>query len=276
MAIMGDYYFSAQNGTISATNALQDPYNSSMTVDSIAFINNINLQNTITDTHFDNPDRKGRLITFMSRIYNDYNIQPNAIACDEYTAVCIDNNGIAKVYGGYPQYDDFAYFVQVNCEIPNPTPEICNIAMPLTWSHNNQALKVCKIPGTESGDNNFNLNDWLSNTGGNWFNWSANQGVFSESIGSEPNCLTTIGNLESEDITWSYNPNEKLLVFKSESIDLSNCSLVITNLLGQRIDFNHSLNSQEIQININDKSSGIVFIKIMNKENVLFQFKTAH
>jgi hypothetical protein len=82
--------------------------------------------------------------------------------------------------------------------------------------------------------------------------------------------------LESEDITWSYNPNEKLLVFKSESIDLSNCSLVITNLLGQSIDFNHSLNSQEIQININDKSSGIVFIKIMNKENVLFQFKTAH
>jgi cyanophycinase-like exopeptidase len=276
MAIMGDYYFSAQNGTISSTNALQDPYNSSMTVDSIAFINNIKLQNTITDTHFDNPDRKGRLMAFMSRIYNDYNIQPKAIACDEYTAVCIDNNGIAKVYGGYPQYDDFAYFVQVNCEIPNPTPEICNSAMPLTWSHNNQALKICKIPGTESGDNNFNLNDWLSNTGGNWFNWSANQGVFSESIGSEPNCLTTIGNLESEDITWSYNPNEKLLVFKSDSIDLSNCSLVITNLLGQSIDFNHSLNSQEIQININDKSSGILFIKIMNKENVLFQFKTAH
>ncbi len=273
MAITGDYYFSAQNGTISSATALQDPYNSTLTVDSTSFIKNTLLQNTITDTHFDNPDRKGRLIAFMSRIYNDYNSSSKAIACDEYTAVCIDNNGLAKVYGGYPQYDDFAYFVEVNCEIPNPTPEICSSAMPLTWSQNNEALKVCKIPGTSSGDNNFNLNDWQTNTGGNWFQWSANQGVFEENIGNQPNCLSTTGDLESEDIIWSYNPDQKILVFKSDMIDLSDCKLSVTNLLGQHIDFEQINHSKELNLQLKNSSNRILFFRLYHKEQVVFNLK---
>ena len=64
MAIQGKYYFSAQNGTVTSSAALSNPYNNQMTVDSIHFIENSYLNNVITDTHFDNPDRKGRLITF--------------------------------------------------------------------------------------------------------------------------------------------------------------------------------------------------------------------
>lgn len=58
MAIQGGYYFSAQYGTVTSASALANPYNPLVTIDSSAFINNNILENTITDTHFDNPDRK--------------------------------------------------------------------------------------------------------------------------------------------------------------------------------------------------------------------------
>ena len=108
MVIQGEYYFSAQNGTVTSATALSNPYNASVTVDSSAFIHNNYLDNTITDTHFDNPDRKGRLMTFLAKISADYGVFAKAIACDEYTSVCIDTNGLARVFGGYPAYDDNA------------------------------------------------------------------------------------------------------------------------------------------------------------------------
>ena len=46
-----------------------------------------------TDTHFDNPEREGRLLAFMARASTDWGIAATAIACDEYTAVCIDPSG---------------------------------------------------------------------------------------------------------------------------------------------------------------------------------------
>ncbi len=273
MAIMGDYYFSAQNGTISSTNALQDPFNSSLTVDSAAFINNNILQNIITDTHFDNPDRKGRLTAFLSRIYNDFSAKGKAIACDEYTAVCIEDNGLAKVFGGYPQYDDFAYFVEMNCEIPDPSPETCISGTPLTWSYNNEALKVYKIAGTNNGGNTFNLNNWQNNTGGTWLNWSSNQGVFSENIGSQPNCLSGINELKNENISWNYNPDQKLLVFQSEMIDLKQCKLVVTNILGQTIDFEETKHSNEVCIGLKHVANGMLFFNLFKNEMLIHQFK---
>ena len=66
------------------------------------------LANTFTDTHFDNPDRRGRLFTFMARARADWGLDATAIACDEYTAVCIDDDGLARVFGEAPQYEDNA------------------------------------------------------------------------------------------------------------------------------------------------------------------------
>ena len=57
MAIMGDAYFSAQNGSVTSAEALANPYNTYMTIGYHDFLNNPYLQNTITDTHYDNPDR---------------------------------------------------------------------------------------------------------------------------------------------------------------------------------------------------------------------------
>ncbi|MCF8409897.1 MAG: cyanophycinase [Crocinitomicaceae bacterium] len=64
MAIQGKYYFSAENGTVTSNTATTNPFASTMTVDSTSFIQNTILQNVITDTHFDSPDRKGRLVSF--------------------------------------------------------------------------------------------------------------------------------------------------------------------------------------------------------------------
>ena len=47
-------------------------------------------------------------------------------ACDEYTAVCIDNTGIACI-GGFPTYDDNAYFIQRNCEVVDNIPETVSL-----------------------------------------------------------------------------------------------------------------------------------------------------
>ena len=49
----------------------------------------IKAADVITDTHYDDPDRKGRHVVFLSRILNDYATIGKGIACDEYTAVCM-------------------------------------------------------------------------------------------------------------------------------------------------------------------------------------------
>ena len=119
MAIMGEYYFTAQNGTVTSSEALSNPYNGSVNVDNLPFLEVDYLSNVITDQHYDDPERKGRHVVFISRILTDYGAPAFGIACDEYTAVCIDQNGNARAFGEFPNYDDNAYFLQVNCEISN-------------------------------------------------------------------------------------------------------------------------------------------------------------
>ena len=99
---------------------------------------------------------------FLARIYTDYGVFGKGIACDEYTAVCIDGNGIAKVYGGCPSYDDNAYFVQNNYELSVQAPENCTAGNPLTWDLGGEAVKAYKVHGTADGINTFDLNDWTT------------------------------------------------------------------------------------------------------------------
>ena len=81
------------------------------------------LGQTITDTHYDNPDRKGRHIVFLANAYAQEPQYVKGIACDEYTAVCIDTTGWARVFGDFPAYDDNAYFLQMNCALSEGSPE---------------------------------------------------------------------------------------------------------------------------------------------------------
>jgi hypothetical protein len=256
MAIQGKYYFSAQNGTITSGSALSNPFDATCTVDSLSFIQNDVLNHTITDTHFDSPDRKGRLSVFMAKILSDFgDLEATAIACNEYTAVCIDENGLAKVFGGYPTYDEFAYFVQINCEIPSNEPETYIIGNPLTWNQTGKALSVCRVPGTATGLNSFDLNDWKTNSGGSWYNWSVENGVFTETIGVEPNCTAGISNEMSE-----FENLPKMITNQLIKIESTQYKTVIVSDLSSKILLQINNQNQQFTIDLSTFSNGIYFL----------------
>jgi len=182
MAILGGTYFTAQNGTVSSAAALANPYANTMTVSSEPFLQLPRLGNVITDSHYDNPDRRARHMVFLARTITDQGTTARGIACNEYVAVCVDSSGVARVFGEWPAYQEYAYFLQANCLTPG-TPEVCTPGVPLTWYHDGYAVKTYKVPGTMQGANTFDLNDWLSGTGGTWEDWIIQQGVFSASVG---------------------------------------------------------------------------------------------
>ena len=47
--------------------------------------------------------------------------------------------------GGYPTYDDNAYFIQPNCELISIVPENCIPDNPLDWNLGNVAIKVYAV-----------------------------------------------------------------------------------------------------------------------------------
>jgi cyanophycinase-like exopeptidase len=112
------------------------------------------LANTITDTHWSERNRCGRTIVFLARIITDGiapAAQARAIACDERTAVCIDDNAQAVVFGSNTD-DDYAYFFSCRSK-----PDHCLPDQALDWA---AAVSVWKLKGSETGVNGFNLATW--------------------------------------------------------------------------------------------------------------------
>jgi cyanophycinase-like exopeptidase len=177
-AIQGKAYFDAMNGTIRSEDALANPYNTTLTLQRDNFLNHALLANTITDTHYNNPDRRGRHTTFLARMLKDWGINPKGIGVNEKTAVCVEPNGTAKVFGN--NIDGYAYFLQVE----GGTPETCAANTPLTWDRAGKAVKVYKILGNTTGSNTFDLNTWASGVGGTWEYFYACNGAFLQSCGS--------------------------------------------------------------------------------------------
>ena len=189
MAVLGEYYFTAENGTVTSSAALSNPYHPAVRVDTARFFQVPFLQHVVTDTHYDNPDRRGRHMVFMARVAEDSDLsEVRGIACEEFTAVCIEPDGIARVFGSFPSYDDYAWFIQVSCESSIPGPESCEPYLPLTWFREAKALKAYKVGGTNSGNNFFNIATWEDGGGGNWEDWSVQDGVLSRSTGIRMNC----------------------------------------------------------------------------------------
>jgi len=125
----------------------------------------------------------------------DWGVEAKGIAANEYTAVCIDEDGKAYVYGN-PSYEDFAYFLcSQNCE-----PENCTSEQPLTWNCNQKAVRVYRILGKTTNPDYFDLNDWESGTGGTWQYWHAENGSFYKSD------ATSIHGIETQKLGVYPNP----------------------------------------------------------------------
>lgn len=260
MAILGDYYFTAQQGTITSNTALQNPYDSNLTIANTPFINLPILNNTITDTHFDNPDRKGRIITFMARMHADDQVSSKAIACDEYTAICISSTGMAQVYGDHPTYDDNAYFIQMNCELSNGSPENCTPNTPLHWDQQGAALKVYTVKGTTNGSATFNLNDWSTASGGQWEHWSVTNGVVQITSGSPINCSTASINTPEQKVILQQTivTNELELTYGTSILTAQ--EIIIYDNLGRLVLSHHNSLSGTVHIDVTPLTSGRYFI----------------
>lgn len=132
MAIQGNVYYDGVTNVLSQ-DVLINPYASGTGIHYNDFLHNPFLQKTICDTHFNTKGgttpngitgRQGRLISFLARMITDSSMSDvKGIACDEKTAVCIDENGISMVVGLGK-----AYFLRQWCA----APETCLLGIQLT------------------------------------------------------------------------------------------------------------------------------------------------
>ncbi len=170
-AILGGFYYSGEDGSITADEALANPYNKLVKVYNNDFLRTPYLQSVITDQHYLTRGRQGRHVAFLSRIYKDWNIAARGIAADERTAVCMDEYGKATVIG-----TSKAYFLITDSK---EVPETCEPGKPLNWNRQHRAIKVYEIQGRPECNGTFDIAgfDLKKADGGKWSWWWVEDGV---------------------------------------------------------------------------------------------------
>lgn len=159
LAILGEFSFSAERNTIYSDEALKNPYHPRLTLEN-DFLHLPFLEETITDSHFVERDRMGRLVTFLARILQDgWAGQARGIGIDGMTALAVDGNGLATLHGA-----GAVYFLRTTT-----FPEVCQKNTPLTF----RDVAVYRISGAGS---TFDLVSW-SGSNGTAYSLSAVEGV---------------------------------------------------------------------------------------------------
>lgn len=160
-AIMGEFVYTGENGSIVSQEALQNPFDRRLTVRKSSLINHPFLKNTITDQHFYQRNREGRLVSFLARLKQVSSNKPlKGIGVDERTAVVIDKNGFAHILG-----QSYAYFLEDNR--PDEQPEKLQSSFPLNWNLDQQALKYKSTNQSEALT--LDLSTWDWEWDGFWF-----------------------------------------------------------------------------------------------------------
>jgi cyanophycinase len=143
LAILGEFLFSAERNTIYSDEALKNPYHPRLTLER-DFLQLPYLRGTITDSHFVERDRMGRLVTFLARILQDgWAGQARGIGINGMTALAVDGNGLATLHGV-----GAVYFLRTTT-----TPEVCEKNTPLTF----RELEVQRLSGAGA---TFDLQAW--------------------------------------------------------------------------------------------------------------------
>jgi len=175
MAVLCGLAYIPLNLGVTSTQALADPFHANMNSLKNDFFTVPHLNGTITDTHWSERNRCGRTIAFLARAITDGLVpfpSARAIACDESTAVCIDDQAQAVVFGR-DEADDFAYFISCRS-----VPDRCLPGLPLHWP---EAVRVWKMRGNEAGANRFDLVTWQA-WGGTLHDVNVEDGVLSVDI----------------------------------------------------------------------------------------------
>lgn len=164
LAILAEFGFGAREGGITSKEALPDPFGKSVALDR-DFLELPGLENLITDTHFVERDRLGRLLVFLARIQHDgWSATPRAIAVDRETAVLVEPSGKATVAGR-----NTAYFLSTTV-----APDVCEAGKPLTL----RGVNVYRI----NASGTFDLPAWRG-SGGLAYSLDAVNGVVTSSRG---------------------------------------------------------------------------------------------
>lgn len=144
LAVLGEHLFSAEKGTVTSEEALADPYHERLTLES-NFLQAPPLRNLITDSHFSERERMGRLVSFMARLQQDQQLETvRGVGVDEKTAVLVEPSGKARTVGR-----GSAHFAKADA-----MPEVCEEGSPLT----HRSLSVHSV----SEGQTFDLTDWSS------------------------------------------------------------------------------------------------------------------
>jgi len=140
LAVLGDKIFAAHEGGLDSEEVLAEPASSSVTLEN-AFVDLPHLQRCLTDTHFSQRERMGRLCGFLARA-NQSIEQPNpsvrGLGVDEETALLIEPSGQATVVGHHS-----VFFVT-----PSGPAEVLTPGQPLTY----QNLEVLRLDPGQSID----------------------------------------------------------------------------------------------------------------------------
>lgn len=146
LAILGEILYSAEGASMQSKQVLENPFHPELTLRN-DFLRLPWMQNILTDSHFSERQRQGRLLAFLARARSDRGF-PTAlkgIGIDERTALLVEKpeTGIyqgrlvGKVIGA-----GSVWFYRPQAA----PPEICQPHTPLTWHLGGNAVEVYKMP----------------------------------------------------------------------------------------------------------------------------------
>jgi len=205
------------------------------------------------------------MMSFLARMITDSSMADvKGIACDEKTAVCIDQDGIAMVVGLGK-----AYFLRQWCA----APETCVQGQPLTWTN---GARVYVIPGPgnytaiPATAKSVDLKDWTTVSGGTYEYWTVDSGILTlgQTTGTPSVCnLAGVANpAEEDDICVYPNPTTgRITVLSAEPFH--NSSIKLYNILGVIVCKKDNQNGDQINVDASGLPRGTYILEINQKDN---------
>ena len=105
LAILGEKVYSASDGGLTSAEAMADPYSASKNIES-DFLHLALLKGILTDTHFKERDRQGRLMAYLAK--EQANLPDDApslfgLGVDESAALAVEPDGTGRIYATAPE-----------------------------------------------------------------------------------------------------------------------------------------------------------------------------
>jgi beta-aspartyl-peptidase (threonine type) len=104
LAVQGEYLYGAMDGgSVNSAEALADPLGPAVTIEG-DFLRIPQLKGVVTDSHFKERNRQGRLVAFLAKAQTMTDKPMVGLGIDEQTVLTVEGDGTARVYsniGGY-------------------------------------------------------------------------------------------------------------------------------------------------------------------------------